>query len=678
METQMPLISKVPLSLSPSTVSRDKQPRISTELKQVQIDGLNIKEKNNKNSAIAKAIISNEAGNIFQGETNVLLEANKEKDDDELESGDDVYMQTKSSSSTNQLTPDALSTSSGGGGFPDSDNKRNYSSPLSSNTIYSHQEEEKSVKNKALVYQQQQQQLAHLLFTPQSVSPTTTATTAAGEKLSYLDNNSSSPSSVSISISPASSSPSREAEQKTTPLQTAHSNTAIRRNSNNHIRRHRHSNHHKTFKRQVLNDSCVSESVVDDPDSIALPANAAPSVPFSTFNLPQSTGEQDQLTAVNEADAETEDDDDNDYDFDDEGVRQASANNQKGATLIRNTPQANKKKKKSLAFGNPGSKKNRERTLKRSNSDSEKKNGAAGRRAAKHSQQTNNKDMKNRQIKLNNSILSLNNSVEKNLNNSSSCRIAIHENDMAISKNNCNNSNNNNNNNNPTSSFALYRSTPNLSDEQLIAESLNLIISVTSDTSQRVTQEHQQNNVSGSLELNSDMYNLQRKIAQNIRNSNSNAKHNIINNNKNTFWQSSNNIIVNGVDDDLQAVEQSTSGKTGSILSALIGTSFLNASLSTAAVASSSNNTGANYKINNLSFNYYANLINSNKLNQRYKLLTEGDVYVCRLPHSRNVISKILNSKLLRRWKSHRLVLTDTEIYSTTVILFCFFFCNSI
>lgn len=55
-------------------------------------------------------------------------------------------------------------------------------------------------------------------------------------------------------------------------------------------------------------------------------------------------------------------------------------------------------------------------------------------------------------------------------------------------------------------------------------------------------------------------------------------------------------------------------------------------------------------------------------INQRYKLIGEGDVHVCKLPHSQNVFSKILNSKLLRRWKGHRLVLNETEIFSTTVI----------
>ena len=68
--------------------------------------------------------------------------------------------------------------------------------------------------------------------------------------------------------------------------------------------------------------------------------------------------------------------------------------------------------------------------------------------------------------------------------------------------------------------------------------------------------------------------------------------------------------------------------------------------------------------------NSCVNLINNaRKMAQRFKLLLEGDVHVCKLQHSRNVISKILNSKLLRRWKAHRIILTDTEIYSTNVII---------
>jgi hypothetical protein len=53
----------------------------------------------------------------------------------------------------------------------------------------------------------------------------------------------------------------------------------------------------------------------------------------------------------------------------------------------------------------------------------------------------------------------------------------------------------------------------------------------------------------------------------------------------------------------------------------------------------------------------------------RYRLVTEGDVQVCRLNHTRTIVSKIMNSRYLRRWESHRLVLGQTSIYSTTVRL---------
>lgn len=51
----------------------------------------------------------------------------------------------------------------------------------------------------------------------------------------------------------------------------------------------------------------------------------------------------------------------------------------------------------------------------------------------------------------------------------------------------------------------------------------------------------------------------------------------------------------------------------------------------------------------------------------RYKLVHEGDIQVCRLNHTRTIVSKIMNSKYLRRWESHRLLLGPTEITSQTV-----------
>ncbi len=51
----------------------------------------------------------------------------------------------------------------------------------------------------------------------------------------------------------------------------------------------------------------------------------------------------------------------------------------------------------------------------------------------------------------------------------------------------------------------------------------------------------------------------------------------------------------------------------------------------------------------------------------KFPLLREGDILVCRLNHQRTFISKVLGSRILRRWETHRLVLSDTQIYSTTV-----------
>ena len=51
----------------------------------------------------------------------------------------------------------------------------------------------------------------------------------------------------------------------------------------------------------------------------------------------------------------------------------------------------------------------------------------------------------------------------------------------------------------------------------------------------------------------------------------------------------------------------------------------------------------------------------------KFKLINEGDIQVCRLNHTRTIVSKIMNSKYLRRWESHHLMLSESEIKSTTV-----------
>ena len=54
----------------------------------------------------------------------------------------------------------------------------------------------------------------------------------------------------------------------------------------------------------------------------------------------------------------------------------------------------------------------------------------------------------------------------------------------------------------------------------------------------------------------------------------------------------------------------------------------------------------------------------------KFRLLSDGEANICRLNDSRSVIRKIMNSRCLRRWESHHLVLGPLEIYSTTVSRF--------
>ena len=51
----------------------------------------------------------------------------------------------------------------------------------------------------------------------------------------------------------------------------------------------------------------------------------------------------------------------------------------------------------------------------------------------------------------------------------------------------------------------------------------------------------------------------------------------------------------------------------------------------------------------------------------KFKLIHEGDVQVCRLNQSRTLISRVLNSKFLRRWEAHHVYLGDLQMYSATV-----------
>lgn len=68
----------------------------------------------------------------------------------------------------------------------------------------------------------------------------------------------------------------------------------------------------------------------------------------------------------------------------------------------------------------------------------------------------------------------------------------------------------------------------------------------------------------------------------------------------------------------------------------------------------------------------FSSLISQNSVNTkpiqgpRYKLINEGDIPICRLNHTRTIVSKIMNSRYLRRWEVHKIYLDKTEICSAT------------
>lgn len=51
----------------------------------------------------------------------------------------------------------------------------------------------------------------------------------------------------------------------------------------------------------------------------------------------------------------------------------------------------------------------------------------------------------------------------------------------------------------------------------------------------------------------------------------------------------------------------------------------------------------------------------------KFKLVTEGDVQVCKVKHGNNLMDKFIGSKLLRRWETHHIFLNDSCISSKTV-----------
>jgi hypothetical protein len=82
-------------------------------------------------------------------------------------------------------------------------------------------------------------------------------------------------------------------------------------------------------------------------------------------------------------------------------------------------------------------------------------------------------------------------------------------------------------------------------------------------------------------------------------------------------------------------------------------------------VKSSSNIAAAS--ANSTTTNGICMLANGHRVQQRYKLLTDGPVQVCRVPHAKNIIEKIRFSRFLRRWEEHYITLTHNQILSETV-----------
>lgn len=52
---------------------------------------------------------------------------------------------------------------------------------------------------------------------------------------------------------------------------------------------------------------------------------------------------------------------------------------------------------------------------------------------------------------------------------------------------------------------------------------------------------------------------------------------------------------------------------------------------------------------------------------QRYKLILDGSVQMCRVPHAKNIIEKIRFSRFLRHWEEHHITLASNEIIAQPV-----------
>ncbi|RWS11503.1 hypothetical protein B4U79_02997 [Dinothrombium tinctorium] len=133
-----------------------------------------------------------------------------------------------------------------------------------------------------------------------------------------------------------------------------------------------------------------------------------------------------------------------------------------------------------------------------------------------------------------------------------------------------------------------------------------------------------------------------------------------------------------------QCLHSCSSDKESGVLSATPSASSGRGSISSALYVSESSNCGESDSLSRQS-SYEDQVFHSTNssparspvkspMGPKFKLIHEGDIHVCKLNHKHTVISKILSSKFLRRWETHRVYLTSSNIISKTVSRFLILF----
>jgi hypothetical protein len=182
----------------------------------------------------------------------------------------------------------------------------------------------------------------------------------------------------------------------------------------------------------------------------------------------------------------------------------------------------------------------------------------------------------------------------------------------------------------------LFYSTPNLIESQTTSQSNDIQLA------------NEINYLSNfDLLSNVDVYDVKINLINN-------GNHNINNN----YYDTNNNINIEYNDNNLN--KNNLLLKRNSSSNENVYSSF----------NSSNSNSFKNIKtkaISNSSSLDMKNCFAVKKYTHRIKLILEGDLHICKLQHSRNVFGKLLNSKLLRRWKMYNVVLKENEIFAKMV-----------